>query len=230
LEKGSRTKTFREGFNVSDAFSKDFEVFLSMPIEVAKLVNERVASKDIFLEEGAKILGPISEKTGYSSTKIATALRIVNFFVEQLQEGEDIHDLLHDLQVEGYLDEKTATTATSLFSTFSDLWRAIQERKSERKYEIFGAPVLERTVVTTNLRFQPKKEFDIHDDLNSYNPKIEKLIPIALAEMQFQKMSGSDTVSFQVNLKMIREFIKVLQAAEKELMLLKEIASKIEQK
>lgn len=224
-----KTKSFKVGFVIKnlEEFQKDFAAFLKIPTEVTDRMNQTFKSREDLLKDNSITIGRISEETGYSAAKIGIALSIISFLAKSLEKEESIDDLLSDFYYEGYLKKEDFDSALDLFKKFKDILKLYRESRAEKFIEQAGAAIFDHLSFSTNIRFKPKKKFDTSDNIDSYIPQLDALIPMGNIEICTEDRSGNKSFSFQVTLREIREVIKKFQALEKELVLVKKLSNEM---
>lgn len=224
-----KTKLFKVGFAISnlEEFQKDVAAFLKIPAEVIDRINQTFKSREDLLKDNSITIGKISEETGYSAAKIGTALSIISFFAKSLEKEESIDDLLSDFCYEAYLKKEDFDSILDLFKKFKDILNLYRESREEKFIEQAGAAIFDHLSFSTNVRFKPKKEFNTSNNIDSYIPQLEMLIPMGNIEICTRDCSGRKSFSFQVTIREIREVIKEFQALEKELVLMKKLSNEM---
>jgi len=225
-----RTMKFIKGFDMSNIedFQKDFSVFLETPLEVIDAINNTFKNKEDLSKDTALTVGKISIELGYSAVKLSKLFSVVSFLTRLIDGEETIEDALHDLFYERYIEEEQYKKALDLCKKLTNLFALSKEVRKERVIKSSGTPVFYYCAYSSNMRFQGEKLYNINYDINSYSPKLKKLIPIGCIEIALKKLSGEESFSFQISENDLEDFIKTLQALNKELNLLKKLSEKYE--
>lgn len=226
-EKEFKTKFFKEGITlIEEDFKKDFNAFLEVPGEVAECINDIYKERESFFRGRERNIRLISKKTRYDPAKINQVLLVISNFTKYLEKEESLDDLLSDLLQREYVSEEEIEKAKEKIKILSDAIEYWRRRREEINAEGWGAPEFYGCSTAADLRLQPKKAYDVFEDIEEYDPQKENLIPMGLIEMRIKKYSGEESFSFQVNLEEVRILKNALLSLEKELLYLDEIAKK----
>lgn len=95
------------------------------------------------------------------------------------------------------------------------------KQKKISDYETRELPVLSALRYNVSLRLIPEQAFDPIDiQVESYKPKVEELIPVAIFEAVVNDGLRKSSINFQVNYSDLEDMIVKLQVCQKEMQLL----------
>lgn len=224
-----KTKAFQEGFESSKRFRDDLLTFLKLDEKVAEAISATIDDEDKL--RGVKNIGllvnQICEKANSTTPEISPSLRILSYMGRLLQENEKLSDLLDDLQKDGYFQPDQREKANKLFVKCEKARLLLSRVGIKKHFEHIGAPILDNMNWAINLRLLLKESYSLSITPENYTPEREGLLPIVSLQLRIISLGIENSFNFQMDADSFRNFLKQLNAADKELKLLENLVEKL---
>lgn len=149
------------------------------------------------------------------SDKFNPLLTVSGFLLQGMGESDSTDDILDDIDSLKLLNEEQIQRIRKLVEGLVAVWKTdfgfVQKIYSEQ-HSVIRVPSAVSSV--TDLRAVIHNEFRIGDELDKYDPKIQKLVPVSIMRLRFD---DQEEIVFQLDQRTLRILVAEFGAAEKEM-------------
>lgn len=232
-----KSKLFTKYFVPTEAFGEHTKILLELPIDCRKdfaqwfnnLKIEPSRLDSNFLSP-PEVMQNLLAKLCISSDKFDNLHNYVKYITRMAYNNrDDIHDIVDDMVALGYILEESKNDVQAFFDSISEKGVEVAKQRRRSIYEKGQIPDLTYIDYNVDLRLLPEEPFrPLEQKIEDYQPKGLEFIPVALITVKTNDGENKKITSFQVNFSELEDMIVTLQACQKELRLLQNLAQRVD--